>query len=1474
MNITKENINKLIEERKQTYNKIDDVVSAFNGENQISNDYNGRQILEIIQNADDAQAKRIDISIDTNKHILTIYNDGKPFSYEGIKSIMIANASSKVMSSYIGNKGLGFRSLIFWAHKIQIHTGAFIFTFSRNEAAKFAEELNINLDEIRWSRNLAPTCIPFPMLAIPNVEYLEDGLGKGCKVVIEYKKNYEKNIIEQLNQIEEKALLFLNNVTEMNISGTSMNEKKLSIKHEGNNRYLADGIYWLKETLSEELPEEFQDSNKLEKQRYSIQLAIPEDRNTVSNCYCLYNYLPTQESIGLPFIIHATLELNSSRNYIIEKEVNRYILQKVAEFISKYIDRKLGEDNECDWKWYQMITPLEQFSNTSQIIKENLFSTLKKERDSKSLFPTVCGKYVGINNYYYSSKEELEFWDDFQEKKGEIKYVLRPFDDNITLEKRLIKQEDYIHSLNSISSAKNLNINTRAKLINFVIRNVSINESYKLWLFIDDNNNLINDERAAVFTPKTEGTDYPCPSFVNIQFINRELYICLLELLRKNDFLWIDSQSANQTTTQSRTFCALLKKKNIASVNDYDKSEVLRAIVSQTNKYITTQDKNVATKAIKEMFFCLLKIYVSLGYETNLESVKLLDTDGGIVDASKLLLDTSDNRHIFGDNASYILAYDSWNIDKLDKPGEPEYTRFLKLLGVNRFIKEDKVKDIWIYAQWLEKMHILNACSNTTYTIDNMLKVMYETSLIKMTDLLSKSINEMTLDKIIYLLATNEELLNCVVNSRETLSFKYTRIYHLETEYSYLRFQFLQLASVNKKILSSDIVLGKLNSNTYLQDIPSEKMNSIMKFLTTNLRGLDDNEITDILNKLSDEKNRKYVRRVYSLVIDALNKDGRNLNNHNVRLCAYSGDGKVIFLPASKVYYTDNTSIPKALESSIGRNRLYYPARRGAKKVCDTLGIEPLAEFYPIVQNNSIKEHPLNHEFMSFIEGIKLYILLYCIQNVDSYDVKKDLASRLKNLRIKLVYACHYQLNGNIDIELNPIEFINSNGIFYLNANGVNYLSEMQSSVKYCKAISEILSIETKLEGKDEVFERIFQNPRFMKDAAEYDFADDIQEAKELMGISREELSFWNFIRNSNITDINDVFYKSIIKEFGLPDDFHFERVDFRKWMTIESKELLRNIYSKNLRPNNIDLSFLHKKEFDDIKSTYRLSFVHSLWLCLCSDIKNQKNFIKYQKDYENIYFEGDKSKLYEDNEYIDYLKEKVKNIYAITWSDSSEKHISLYNIEKLNELSIEDQSIFFFPNNQDKVNKIITQLETKTEEDNDSNDGSSATEKEIKSITFLDGKDIKKGNLPVNKNMKSNSEKGSVYTSETDRKKKKAGKNAELTVRNVLKAGGFDFYWLSGNSDESNKDDTLGYDFKYKVKGESEWRYLEVKKFNGESFILSKNEYNTALDERYKNQYDLALVYDDNVYIIKNFFKNDNFSMEAESFSVYCKIE
>lgn len=1470
MNITKKNIERLIEERKQTYRNADNAVQAFNDETRITNDYNGRQILEMIQNADDAQAKKIDISIDTNKHVLSIYNDGKPFSYEGIKSIMIANLSGKVSSFYIGNKGMGFRSLIYWADKIQIFTETFIFTFSSEEAAKSAKDLNLDLEEIRKSRNLSPICCPFPMLAIPKVDYLEQGLEKGCKVVIEYKKNYEKNIIEQLDLIEEKALLFLNNVTEMNISGTNINEKKLSIKQEGDNRYLADGIYWLKQTLSKELPEELQDPNKLEKQRYSIQLAIPEDRNAACNVYNLYNYLPTQEKIGLPFIIHATLELNSSRNNINEKDVNRYVLCEVAHFISEYVSERLSEDKEHDWKWYKMITPDERFSSSSQILKETLFSILSQERVLKKLYPTVGAGYVGINEYYYSSIEELKFWDEFREKRGVIKYVLRPFDDIVTMSKRLIKQEDYISSLNSISSVMSLTKEDRANMINFIVRNINLS-GFRPWLFIDDNNELIKDESVALFTPKTEGAEYPCPEFVNIRFIDKDLYIMLLELLKQDNFLVVDTQS----TTQSRAFCALLRQKNIASVSDYDKSEVLRTIVSQTNKYIETLDDHLATDAIKKMFSCLFNIYVSLGYETNLESVKLLDTEGRIVEATRLLLDSYDNRLVFGNKATYILSHDGWNIDKLD---ESEYIKFLKLLGVNRLIKDDKVKDLWSYALWLEKLHVIGMSDNPAYTAPNMYKAMNESSLNKMTDLLSGCIKDLSLDKIMYLLATNEELWNCVVNCKETLSFRYKKLYYMGTEYSYLRYQFLQLASVNKKILSTDIVLEELDSKQYLQNLSSEKRDAIMNFLTTNLRGVQEDEIVDILNKLSDEKvierNKKYVQRIYTLVIDALNKDNRSLKGKNVLLCAKNGEGKIIFLPVSQVYYSDNTCLPKALEKSIGRSRLYYPARKGANKVCKALGIEPVSEFYPSIQSDSIIEHPLNREFMRMIEDIKPYILLYCSKNVDSYKSKQDLAALLRKMKIRLVSECFYQLNGKDNIELNPMEFINSNELFYINAVDVGKVSDMQLSPGYCNLICEILSIATKLEGKDDIFIRIFQNPGFIKEAAVLEFADGIEDAKELMGVSRDELSFWSDILHREITDTDDDFYQSIIQEFELPEDFHFDRVDFRKWLTEESNVLLHKLSTRHSLSNNIDLSYLHRKEFDDTKSTHRLPFVHSLWLCLCSDIDNQKNFIRFQQEYDNIFFDGDKSKLYTKGEYIDYLKEKVRNIYSITWNDASEKHFALYKTDKLNELSIESQSIFYFPYNQDKVNQIIAQLETKTEENDDPFDENMIAEGNGSSLTILEGKDIKKGRLPVYTNMKRSSGKASVYASETDNMKRKAGKRAEIAVCNVLKTNGFEYSWRSGFSNESNKNDKLGYDFTYKGPEEIEWRYLEVKRFNGESFIISKHEFETALKEEFKNRYDLALVYNDQVYIIKNFFESENFQIEPESYSVYCEIK
>ena len=73
MSLDKTDIEQLIDRYKHTY--IDNpsvMISGFTQENQIVADYNGRQILELMQNADDAGSDIIHIEIDTEKQILCI----------------------------------------------------------------------------------------------------------------------------------------------------------------------------------------------------------------------------------------------------------------------------------------------------------------------------------------------------------------------------------------------------------------------------------------------------------------------------------------------------------------------------------------------------------------------------------------------------------------------------------------------------------------------------------------------------------------------------------------------------------------------------------------------------------------------------------------------------------------------------------------------------------------------------------------------------------------------------------------------------------------------------------------------------------------------------------------------------------------------------------------------------------------------------------------------------------------------------------------------------------------------------------------------------------------------------------------------------------------------------------------------------------------------------------------------------------
>ena len=141
-NLIKQEVQKIRDKYLKSANEI---VGAFHGEEQLRKDYAGRQIYELLQNADDEAENLPDggeVAISFFNGVLSIKNTGKPFSFKGIKSLMYPNSSpKKIHENKIGCKGLGFRSVLNWSSEIKIKTKDFCALFSREYAKEFYKDI-------------------------------------------------------------------------------------------------------------------------------------------------------------------------------------------------------------------------------------------------------------------------------------------------------------------------------------------------------------------------------------------------------------------------------------------------------------------------------------------------------------------------------------------------------------------------------------------------------------------------------------------------------------------------------------------------------------------------------------------------------------------------------------------------------------------------------------------------------------------------------------------------------------------------------------------------------------------------------------------------------------------------------------------------------------------------------------------------------------------------------------------------------------------------------------------------------------------------------------------------------------------------------------------------------------------------------------------------------------------------------------
>lgn len=122
-----------------------ELVSHFKREESVVNSYRGRQVLELLQNADDAGNDYIGQSrvlLQLGADFLAVANTGEPFSRAGFESLSINDYSPKQLerTRYIGNKGLGFGSVLSWSSSPLVLSGGNAMAFRTRTRGRMCRE--------------------------------------------------------------------------------------------------------------------------------------------------------------------------------------------------------------------------------------------------------------------------------------------------------------------------------------------------------------------------------------------------------------------------------------------------------------------------------------------------------------------------------------------------------------------------------------------------------------------------------------------------------------------------------------------------------------------------------------------------------------------------------------------------------------------------------------------------------------------------------------------------------------------------------------------------------------------------------------------------------------------------------------------------------------------------------------------------------------------------------------------------------------------------------------------------------------------------------------------------------------------------------------------------------------------------------------------------------------------------------------
>ena len=1129
------------------------MLEQYEFEKRTTDEYNGRQLLELIQNADDAAnaAENAIALIYLTENQLIIANNGQRFTKEGLDSILHGHISPKInKKNQIGNKGLGFRSILNWTDSITIKSGDLHIRFSKRYSQEVLKELIAGNPKVgisimnRYGKQEAAIAVlrcPEIMDEVNVPEICEDF---DTVIILELKDGIALEVNKQLSDtIDAEMMLFLNHLNRIEINTPYLNYTlqrtlitndqvrahrtyrriQVAVTSFGQTVYNEWNVYGLNGIIHAE--------NSDDVREYELSVAWQDELKEGKNL--LHSFFKTNVTFKFPGILHGTFELSGNRNELIQGEGHNTFLfgevagliAETAEYIAAHANNPLGYDA-------LRLTMVDFASLSVQIKESNFEAKLKEAIKQRKIFPAISNKYIdwSVLPAYYKEEEFAQFL------SPDVFDKLLHCCDTTEEEKFVTSLKPGVYKINRIindiaSKRHSIALNDYSKMVLLLHSYIEADAEIPGLLY-DEKGELL-EFSSPIFFPHQN--NYGLSSDIGVQIISRKLADALLK------------------AAEVSSFALLSERLNKFRLRVFSFDEVAELIIS----HFGSGKSSVASVVdLSTQLFTLFNNEPNITGNWKGTPISLLSKRNKIVPADKL--------H-FGKEYNNPVAEDLFNYDKNKLVASPEkfkmvdagnWLKYLSWAGVAMLPRRIKTKGEREYAIYcMKKFDFRNKIEDYYFrtgfqgfkaeltggygtidctTIEDLEPILHNNSPEAVLTWLNED------DSIVKLLETDVE----PAGSR--LGFWFSAARNQRFVYGHLLKNYIRWKFSSSKWLNTESGTVENPDNcTTAATITSDFSPLIEKPLVNydmlkkkgisrdkadylislvgvhkSINSFSTATLYSILVKLRriDSEGKK-VRSIYNQL--AVNFDERlldRIDNDDPNYIEFTTKGEVFcksqsWVPVQEAWYVND----KRLGESIIRQFevIEIDRRRGKEKIRKLFNVKPL-EKIKLRLSSDPAPNPISPLFEQDLESFKPYVYVLR-QEADSGSEKNV----IKEIRFKLVSNIEVTMAKNeteIHIKLEDFEY------FYLRERSIIYIKtplyldsidKLKQDVSFCSSIAEAFSALLDVDAQRQQIRELFSKSLSGRNDILRSELDDINleklaRAREKLGITNSpKIEFW-----------------------------------------------------------------------------------------------------------------------------------------------------------------------------------------------------------------------------------------------------------------------------------------------------------------------------------------------------------------------------